>query len=514
MPGVRRLALPTLLAAALVASVATAGAAYAGDGGTTATTDSGAQTQIVGGSYATDGQFPWTAFLARRGESRTMGFACGASIISRSWVITAGHCVLDYDDLYTGPYVGANSFDVVTGSLTLSGSAGQRLAVAGVYPHPGYDPETNDNDIALLRLAKPTSAPEIAIIGTSAAEQALDDAGATATVIGWGTTSSGGSISDTQRYVQVPVQSNSTCADAYPPGFTDPDGFLLEYHGANMLCAGPLAGGKDSCQGDSGGPLAVQAPDTSWRLVGAVSFGYSCAEANFPGVYHRLTSSSSWVNRTRRFGPFAPDGTSFIRQQYVDFAGRYPTSSELGSWAAKLAGTPASDLPIALQAGAGWDGNAGMNTRLYRAAFLRDPDTSGLSYWIHRRWAGKGPISIANTFVASSEFQAKYGSLSDGDFVDLIYANVFGRPADAGGRAYWVGKLGRGTGRGQVLYELSNSQEYRRKTDTRVRIITTRFGLLREVPTAGEYAASASLTQRQLVDTLRTSVRYASRFGG
>lgn len=500
----------------LLVSVAGATPAWAGAAppATTSTTDPGAETQIVGGSFASDGQFPWTAFLVRKGESRSLGFSCGASVLSRSWVLTAGHCVLDYEDQYPGPYVGPGYFDVVTGSRTLSGSGGQRLAVAGVYPHPSYDPNTNDDDVALLRLARPTSSPEIAVIGTSSAERALDDAGTDATVIGWGTTTSGGTVSDALRYVQVPVQSDATCGGAYYPGLTDPDGYLLEYHASNMICAGPMAGGKDSCQGDSGGPLAVQAPDSTWRLIGAVSFGYLCAEPGFPGVYHRLTATSSWVNRTRRFGPFDADGTAYIRQQYADFAGRAPTSSELSTWKSELSSSPASDLPIALQASAAWDANAGMNTRLYRAAFLRNPDSNGLAYWVARRWAGRGPVSIANSFVASSEFDRRYGDLDDGAFVDLVYQNVFGRAADPGGRAYWMGKLAQGTGRGQVLYELSNSSEYRRATATLVRITTTRFGLLRAAPTAAELTSSEALTQRELVDAMRTSYRYAQRFGG
>jgi hypothetical protein len=91
---------------------------------------------------------------------------------------------------------------------------------------------------------------------------------------------------------------------------------------------------------------------------------------------------------------------------------------------------------------------------------------------------------------------------------------VFERGPDPTGRAYWVAKLDKGTGRGQVLYELSNSSEYRRKTDALVRIITTRFGLLRAVPNAAEITASQALSQRSLVDSLRTSYRYAARFNG
>lgn len=55
-------------------------------------------TRIVGGSQASPGQFPFTAALVRRGASRYNGFTCGATVLSRSWALTAAHCVLDYDD--------------------------------------------------------------------------------------------------------------------------------------------------------------------------------------------------------------------------------------------------------------------------------------------------------------------------------------------------------------------------------------------------------------------------------
>lgn len=475
------------------------------------------QTHIVGGSTAPAGTYGWTAALIRRGESRTSGFACGAVVLSRSWVLTAGHCVLDrngdYPDATYGNYVAPSHYDVLTGTQSLTGSAGQRLQVVGVYPHPSYDYASNDYDVALLRISRPTSAEEIAVIGTSASELALDDAGVTAVVSGWGTTSSGGSISTSLRYVGVPIQSNATCSGAYYPGFSD-DGELLEYHASNMICAGPMSGGKDSCQGDSGGPLATQAGDSSWRLVGTVSFGLGCARPNFPGVYQRLTATASWIGSTRRFGPFAPDRSGFIARQFVDFAGRYPTASERSTWTTRLKSNPPADLINTLQQAAAWDGNAGMNARLYRAAFQRNPDTSGFDYWVRKRWAGRGPVSIANHFAVSTEFKAKYGSLSTNDFVTRIYQNVFDRDPDPGGRAYWVKKLNGGAGRGQMLYELSNSNEYRNDTATLVRIITTRFGLLRAVPSAGEITASEALSQRSLIDTLRTSLRYASRFTG
>jgi len=74
------------------------------------------QPNIVGGTTAANGQFPWMGALIRRGQSRSEGFFCGVSVLSRSWALTAGHCVLDYNDSYPdgryGPYVAASYFDV------------------------------------------------------------------------------------------------------------------------------------------------------------------------------------------------------------------------------------------------------------------------------------------------------------------------------------------------------------------------------------------------------------------
>ena len=72
-----------------------------------------------------------------------------------------------------------------------------------------------------------------------------------------------------------------------------------------------------------------------------------------------------------------------------------------------------------------------------------------------------------------------------------------------------------GTGlRHHVLSLLADSAEYRRTTETDIRIITTWFGLLRRAPTDAEVASVSSLGQPALINQLRGSVAYASRFTG
>ena len=88
------------------------------------------------------------------------------------------------------------------------------------------------------------------------------------------------------QWVRVPAITNSECNSAYGSGMiTD-----------SMICAGyPGEGGKDACQGDSGGPF-VCANGTKSVIAGVVSWGYGCAEAQYPGVYARVTATLDWIN--------------------------------------------------------------------------------------------------------------------------------------------------------------------------------------------------------------------------
>lgn len=106
--------------------------------------------------------------------------------------------------------------------------------------------------------------------------------------------------------------------------------------------------------------------------------------------------------------------------------------------------------------------------RLYRAYFLRNPDNAGLNYWAEKYASGQWTLSAISEFFASSpEFKSRYGSLTNAQFVNLIYRNVLGRNPDAGGQSHWVQRLSGGTSRGAVMIGFSESPEFIKKTGTR-----------------------------------------------
>ena len=104
--------------------------------------------------------------------------------------------------------------------------------------------------------------------------------------------------------------------------------------------------------------------------------------------------------------------------------------------------------------------------RLYRAYFLRDTDLAGLIYWKDSMSKGTSLEAVSNEFAASTEFKARYGSLSNAQFVSLVYSNVLGRPGDTAGEGYWTGLLDGGLSRGKMMIGFSESPEFINLTGT------------------------------------------------
>lgn len=91
------------------------------------------------------------------------------------------------------------------------------------------------------------------------------------------------------------------------------------------------------------------------------------------------------------------------------------------------------------------EGNSGQAYRLYEAVLGRSPDLEGLGYWINDMDNGVTLTTIAQGFIASKEFQGKYGvNPSNETYVDLLYQNILERAPDAVGLNYWLTNMQKG----------------------------------------------------------------------
>jgi hypothetical protein len=254
--------------------------------------------KIVGGAPTTISEWPWqTAILFDESIVPGDGFDrqfCGGSLVAPSIVISAAHCFFDVNDDGAGEDTDHDFddifFDVVTGRTTLSSTAGQEIGVSNYFVFtdgggtPLYDPDIDDQfDAVFIQLASNSASQTIKIAGPN--EGAVWSPGRTAFATGWGSLSSGGAFPDDPREVQISMISDSTCASGPVYGAS---GLFFPQ---TMVCAGVLAGGKDTCQGDSGGPLVVPIAGGGFRLVGDTSFGIGCAQPNKPGVYGRIAAN-------------------------------------------------------------------------------------------------------------------------------------------------------------------------------------------------------------------------------
>ena len=101
---------------------------------------------------------------------------------------------------------------------------------------------------------------------------------------------------------------------------------------------------------------------------------------------------------------------------------------------------------------------------LYVSFFNRVPDADGMSYWLDQLKAGQTFNQIAESFysagVAYANLTGFSSTMSNADFINVIYKNVLGRKegADAGGLAFWDASLKSGqASRGSLVSDILNS---------------------------------------------------------
>ena len=210
---------------------------------------------------------------------------------------------------------------------------------------------------------------------------------------------------------------------------------------------------------------------------------------------------------------------SFADQLYDDFLGREPDPGGLRVWTERLetSHAPAGVIRGFLESSE-LDGTMAAIVRLYFAEFGRLPDYDGLTHWLRLRRSGWTLEQISDAFVRSDEFQIRHGSLTDPEFIDLLYRHVLGRDPDPVGYSHWLGLLSSSQmTRGQVALAFSESPEHRSKVRDRVLITVLYLGMQRRSPDPVGYQhwlnqAGGGVSVEEVIDGFYRSAEYAARF--
>jgi len=155
--------------------------------------------------------------------------------------------------------------------------------------HPGFNPKTLANDIALIYLPVSIALDrrfkdKVKLPAIASSYSTYDDQKAIAT--GWGYTSdTAGGLINTLQYETFEVVSEEVCQNAYGPVVANP----------NVICTA-TPDEKSICKGDFGGPLVLVGKKKEQVQIGISSFVSSAGcKSGQPAGFTRVTSYLEWI---------------------------------------------------------------------------------------------------------------------------------------------------------------------------------------------------------------------------
>ncbi|CAL2040093.1 unnamed protein product [Caenorhabditis brenneri] len=242
--------------------------------------------RIIGGNTVNN-ENNWMAKLVSYGDNG-QGILCGATVVDDFWLLTAAHCALQ---LQKRSYIYVRK---------PKNNKEYSFSVREAYVHKGYNNQTADNDIALLKISFDLSKLGIKPVCLVSDDSKLLKEYKNGMVIGYGLTLGEDSTgtptlinSQTLESTTVPIIPDADCVKTWR--FLSLRSVKITH---DQICAGSYMHG--TAPGDSGGPLLIQKSDGEYVQIGITSYGADgldgiIDQGKFPGVYTRVSKYVPWI---------------------------------------------------------------------------------------------------------------------------------------------------------------------------------------------------------------------------
>lgn len=247
---------------------------------------------VIAGEETYRGKFPWHAAIYTSNVGN-LKYICGGTLISRSAIISAGHCVA-YSR--SARRIKIANIVIYLGKHNLSKFNGPENAakIANILIHPEYNPETLYSDIALITLQSYVEFTEYirpVCLWSSNSDIRLV-INQTGLIPGWGFDETGHVVEELS-YARMPIVSHETCIWSNREVFS-------RVTSERSFCAG-FRNGTSVCNGDSGSGLVIS-QNKQWYIRGIVSLsialqkmGQLQCDPNHYVVFTDVAQFKDWI---------------------------------------------------------------------------------------------------------------------------------------------------------------------------------------------------------------------------